>query len=202
MSTQTSTDDDRPTLPKPSKKSSSASTTEGDTEEPTPTEQFIFDQVKERYNYEYTRLAALDGKANNLLGLIGIILSIVLAGNGILFSDITSPDTPVRVTQNELRILTVILVFLVIALGLGCGSLWLRSYDRVPNAEYLLKTFAKSSKRKVVKKSTASIVAAIKTNKFNNDLKGYFIIAMLVMFFIGMIFAAIFIFSISSKFLP
>jgi hypothetical protein len=201
MSTQTSADDNRPTLPKKPEKTS-AGTEEGDTEEPTPTEQFIFDQVRERYNYEYTRLTALDGKANNLLGLIGIILSIVLAGNGILFSDITSPDTPVRITQNELWILTLILVFLVIALGLGCGSLWLRSYDRVPNAEYLLRSFAKSSKRKVVKKSTASIVAAIKTNKFNNDLKGYFIIAMLVMFFIGMIFAAIFIYTVSAKFLP
>ena len=194
MSSQTSTDDDRPTLPKPYKKSAAG------TEEPTPTEQFIFDQVRERYNYEYTRLNALDGKANNLLGLIGIILSIVLAGNGILFSDITSKDTQAKITQDEIGILTAILVFLVIALGLGCGALWLKAYDRVPNAEYLVKTYATSSKRKVVKLSTASIVEAIKTNKFNNDIKGYFIIAMLVTFLIGMILAAIYIYIVSEKF--
>ena len=135
MASSTSSEE-KPTLPKP--KPSAENT------EPTSTEQFIFDQVKEKYDFENTRSNALDSKANNLLGLIGIILSIVLAGNGILYTDYTKVDTQFRITQGEMQVLIAILIFLAISLGLGCGALWLVNYTRVPNARIFIKVLCKA----------------------------------------------------------
>jgi hypothetical protein len=47
---------------------------------------FIYDQVKQRYDFEVTRSHNLDDKAGNLVGWIGLIISIVSLSSGVLFT--------------------------------------------------------------------------------------------------------------------
>ena len=167
---------------------------------PTDTEQFIFEQVQKSYDDEYDRMKALDNKTNNLLGLIGIILSVILAGNGILFTDLAKDNTPKSITEVETQVLSAILVFLALALGLGCGALWLVNYETAPNSYSLMQYYSEGNKRTAVIRTTASLANATSVNERKNNFKAYLMMAMLIAFLIAMVLSAVFIYLIAVKF--
>jgi len=53
---------------------------------PTPSDEIVFKQTKERYEYENKVSDGIDIAATNLVGWSGLILSVLLAGGGILIS--------------------------------------------------------------------------------------------------------------------
>ena len=48
-------------------------------------EKFIFDRVRDRYEFEHDRFLSIQGRASTLVGWIGLFISILVAGGAILF---------------------------------------------------------------------------------------------------------------------
>jgi hypothetical protein len=49
-------------------------------EDATEADKFIYEQVKDRYEFEHNRTGNLDNKSSNLIGWIGLIISVLSIG--------------------------------------------------------------------------------------------------------------------------
>jgi hypothetical protein len=77
-------------------------------------QKFIYEQVKGRYEFEYQRCSDLDTKSSGLVGWIGLIISILLAGGATLFS--RENEEQFILTGFDLIVLIVLLSVLMISL--------------------------------------------------------------------------------------
>jgi len=159
-------------------------------EEPTANEQFIFDQIKERYDFEHSRHHNLDTKAGTLVGWIGLVISVMLAGGGLLFSN---PDDQLNISADELKILQATLTVMILSLIAGLVAFRVGSYSVVPEARPLIKFYANETKRVTLKRMGATMIDAIESNKRVNDRKANIIAISWGLFMLSMVLAAIFI---------
>ena len=160
-------------------------------EQATANEQFIYEQIKERNEFEHQRSLNLDNKAGNLIGWIGLIISILSASNGILFDQ---DDEVLKITTNEVYLLIIILVFLICSLFFSLVAFRIREYIVVPEpARSLIEYYKDKSHRTTLKEFTATMSTAIENNKKQNDKKADLITIAWILFLTGMSVVSIFV---------
>lgn len=95
----------------------------------TDNDKFIYEQVNLRYDFELTRSTNLDNKSSNLVGWIGLIISILALGSGILFE----ANTPLKISLHQLALLVSVFVLLLGSLFFSLVAYRVKSYELVPN---------------------------------------------------------------------
>lgn len=136
--------------------------------------QLIYDLINNRYCLEWKRISDLDGKASNVIGFIGIILSLY-AGLGSFLLD--------KIRTNEFYIYFFV-IFLVGIILLMCSILYglktynIKEWTVVPNPDYLIEHYAKKediNRLVILENVTVEFSKAVIHNKEINDRKAKFI---------------------------
>ncbi len=166
------------------------------TEAATPTEQFIYEEVKRRYDFEFERARDLDNKAGNLVGWIGLIISIILAGGGILFT--RTNEGKVQLSQADIQLLSAALLLLVFALLFGLIAFRVMRFDVVPEPQPLMR-YGTRTQRATLRAVTAEMARAIVKNSNTNIIKAHLVTVTWGLFFTGIALTVIFIITQYSK---
>jgi hypothetical protein len=150
-------------------------------------DQLIFELVKRRLDNERHRINDLDGKANNLVGFVSVVISVLLGSA--LF---------------ELRFLSLspaisILYFLgigvlLLSIGFALGGFRIRKWEDVPEVLYLLDEYTNRPYEEILTTSSVEMAKAVKHAEEQNNHKAqliswswYFLIAglsLLVLFIV------------------
>lgn len=165
--------------------------------EPTSTEQFIYEQVQRRYDFEFERANDLDNKASNLVGWTGLIISIILAGGGLLFT--RAGEGKYQLSQTDIQLLTVALVLLVVSLGVGLIAFRVIHFDVVPVPRPFTRTYANRTHRETLRRLTATMIVAVENNEIRNNRKAQLVTFTWILFLVGIAFAVTFIMAQYSK---
>jgi hypothetical protein len=157
------------------------------------TDKFIYEQVKIRYEFEHTRTTNLDNKSSNLVGWIGLIISVLSLGSGILFN----ADTPFKISINQLALLISVFVFLLGSLFFSLVAYRVKGYGVVPNppTDFIV-LYVRGGHKEVLAAVTKAMANVTVTNAKQNDKKVTFIKLAWILFLVGMITTSISIFAI------
>ena len=158
-------------------------------------EEFIYEQIKHRYDFENTRTDALDSKASNLVGWVGLIISIMSAWTGITLER----DESLSLSFHENVLLVAMFVFLVGSLFFSLVAFRLSNYSVVPEPRPFMNTYKTKTHSWTLRKFTATMVDAIENNLKKNNQKASFIVIAWALFLVGMSSTATFIIKLAFK---
>lgn len=164
---------------------------DGPEEEPTANEKFIFEQVKDRYNAENTRSQNMTVKASNLVGWVGLIISVVLAGGGVLFT--SNNDGAIPLDLLDIALLGVLLSALVGSIFVALFAVRVSGQDTVPDSRSLIESYGESPHRTTLRALTVEFTFATENNIKRNKIKARQVTASWILFLTGMGLTAIFI---------
>jgi membrane protein implicated in regulation of membrane protease activity len=173
--------DQHPTLPTISKINEKAN----------ESELFIYNKIKERYDLEIKRISILDTKASNLVGWIGLIISILAAGLEVFTKN------GVFISLGAMALLVVVFIVLITSLFFSLIAARLRRYWVFPgpNKENeFVNDFQDLSHKIVVTRVTSETIIGIKVNVSESNRKVLYITIAWILFLIGMGFASLSIF--------
>lgn len=147
-------------------------------------DEFIYELIADRFRLEWARTNDLDGKANSVIGFVGIILSLEAGLGGFLLKEIS------RTSEcYALLCFLFLLGLLLLMCSILCG---LRAYDIktwsvVPSPEHLIEEYAKKdrSKSDILKLVSAEVSKAVVKNAVTNEEKAGFIRQGLIFFVLG-----------------
>lgn len=163
---------------------------------PSDNEVFIYQQVKQRYDDERSRSKDdVDGRAAQLIGWTGLVISILFAGGGIFFTREGSTIQLTQLTPLELANILAIFTVLIVSLGLSLWAFKMWHYQVVPDARNLVNEYGNRSHRETLRRIVASMVTALEYNLDLNDRKSRLVGYSWALFFAGMILTAIFIYA-------
>ncbi len=139
--------------------------------------ELILNSVMERFKLEVERKQDLDGKANNLVGFVGIIMSLI---SGFGLTSLTSIILP----KSELSwffaskispIVTFVLVYVLLfgSILFVLKALQIKNYAYVPNAFNLIGGYENSSKDVVSQALYDEYAVAISSNLVENDKEAF-----------------------------
>jgi hypothetical protein len=160
--------------------------------------ELILSHVAERFKLEVERKKDLDGKANNLVGFVGIILSLI---SGFGLTSLASKKLPSfeltwvyasKVSPIVTFFLVYVLLFLSILFVLK--ALQIKNYSYVPNAFNLIGGFENANKGDVCQALYDEYAIATKDNLEENDKEAfdirksiYFLLGALILFSISVV---------------
>lgn len=134
------------------------------------TKDIILEKVISRFELELNRKNDLDAKANNLLGFVGIVLTLV-SGFGLTYLKLPSfgnltVDFVLRISP--IASFAVILVILLVSLVYILQALQIKTYTFVPNPFNLIGKYENASKETVVQALYDEYaIAAVDNDKMN-----------------------------------
>jgi hypothetical protein len=164
----------------------------------TKTRELILDSVKERFNLELERKQDLDSKANNLIGFVAIILSLI-SGFGLttLTNDTLPKLEPTWYYVTKISpIFTFVIVYMLLFFSVlfVLKALQIKNYSYVPNAFNLIGAFENSNEDDVCQALYDEFAISIKTNSLKNDKEAfdirksiYFLLLALLLFSISVL---------------
>lgn len=151
---------------------------------------FIFERVKERYEFENERFLGMENKASSLIGWSGLFLSILIAGGSTLFLNTT--DT-LKISENESYLLAATLIMLVISMGMSLFAYRIGTYNVVPNPKVLIEDYGTEPKKDTLSTVATEMAKAIERNSSIIDSKANLISISWALLLAGMIASVIFI---------
>ena len=141
------------------------------------TKELILDSVKERFNLEIERKQDLDGKANNLIGFVGIILSLI---SGFGLTTLTAIALPTFELSwyyaskiSSLVVFASVYASLFFSVLFVLKALQIKNYSYVPNAFNLIGAFENSNKDDVCQALYDEYAIAIKSNLTENNQEAH-----------------------------
>jgi hypothetical protein len=156
---------------------------------PSPTEQFVFERIKEQYDFENEDSIHIDSAATNLVGWNGLVISVLLTGGGLLITR----GTEIKLSSVEAYILSLTLSFLLTSLVLGIIGFRKGGYDTVPEASYLLTLAANSTASRILRETTGTMIAATQNNRRRNTNRKNTVWASQILFVVAMGFGVMFL---------
>ena len=139
--------------------------------------ELILNSVTERFKLEVERKQDLDGKANNLAGFVGIILSLI---SGFGLTSLASIKLPLlELTWNFASKISPVITFVLVYISLFCSILFvlkalqIKNYRYVPNAFNLIGAYENSNKNDVCQALYDEYAIAIDTNLKENDKEAF-----------------------------
>jgi hypothetical protein len=130
----------------------------------------IYELIAERFRLEWQRINDLDGKATNIIGFVGIIVSLHVGLGGFLLKEI--PKT------NEYYFYLYVLfllgiIFLMCSILYALKAYYMKTWIAIPDTEILIEKYAKKDRSKIdiVRIVSQEISDAVKENKIKNDDK-------------------------------
>lgn len=127
--------------------------------------ELIFDLVKKRFDSERERARDLDGKANNLIGFISIVVGLLLGGAGTFKFALPLPNLP-------LSILYFIGVGILLAsIGFALAAFKIRNWIVVPNMRTLITKYVTAPYEEVLKRNAGEMAKAVINSEIQNDTK-------------------------------
>jgi len=153
-------------------------------------EEFIFERVKERYEFENARLLVTDNKASHLIGWSALFLSILLTGGSILF---LKTGESLKISGNDIYLLIGTLLLLLLSMGFSLFAFKFISYKVVPEARQLIMKYGEKTKKETLTVVATEMAKAIEKNKVNCDKKDNLVSISWGLFLAGMVTSTIFI---------
>ncbi len=146
--------------------------------------------MRRRYDFENKDSDNSDISASNLVGWNGLIISVLLAGGGLLISK----DNEVKLNMFEWSLLSGTLICLGTSLLLSLIVYRRASYYVVPEAERLMRLFQQQPDiHFILTNLIATMNYAIVENAKRNDRRTNFISTAQILFFVAMIMAITFL---------
>ncbi len=159
-------------------------------------DQLIYELINDRFRLEWQRTNDLDGKASNIVGFVGIIITLQ-AGLGIfLLKEI--PKTFEFYFIFSVLFLSSI-IFLICSILCGLKACYIKKWGVVPDPEHLIEKYAKEDRNRIdiLRIVSQEISDTVKKNETANEDKATFIrygfmflvlgIAMVIMFMCGIL---------------
>lgn len=159
---------------------------EGDPEN----EEFIFERVKERYEFENERFLGVENKASNLIGWTGLFLSILMAGGSILF---LKTGESLKVSVNDMYLLVGTLLLLLVSMGISLCAYRIGNYNVVPEPRALIMNYGNQTKKKTLSVVATEMAKAIEKNSLLINSKANWVSVSWALFLAGMVVSTIFI---------
>jgi hypothetical protein len=155
---------------------------------------FIYQQVKDAYNAEHSRVQNLDNKSNYIIAFVGILLSF----NAIIITFLLEQTENIKPVYFSPIFCVIIssFIFLLLAIFFALLAIHLRTWTFVPDTEHLLKKYTglENSYHNTLVKVTLELSGAIKDNRKDNQSKAtkirianIFLILGILLFFTGVI---------------
>jgi uncharacterized membrane protein YoaK (UPF0700 family) len=160
-------------------------------------QKFIYEQVKARYEFEHQRSSDLDTKSSGLVGWIGLIISILLAGGATLFS--RQGEEQFTLTGFDLIVLIVLLSILMVSLAFALMAYRISHYKLVPKPRHLADSYWNGSHDNTLWQITRALIRATEFNEKENNKKVFRVQTSWMLFLVGIVLAAIFIIMQSLK---
>lgn len=153
---------------------------------------FIFGEVKVRYEFEHDRSSQLDSKASALVGWIGLIITVILAVGNVLFS---SPDLlrQINLSTYGIVLLGASVFSLIAALMVGLVAFRLIDYKVVPEPLHLIQRYGGQDRTKTLRIYTQMMAKVTVYNIEQNEKKVNYITATWALFIAGMLLSSVFI---------
>jgi hypothetical protein len=161
-------------------------------------EDFIFERVKERYEFENERFLGVENKASNLIGWTGLFLSILMAGGSILF---LRTDEQLKVSAADVYLLAGTLVLLLVSMGISLCAYRIGKYNVVPEPRPLINNYGNKSKKATLSAVVTEMAKAIEKNSLLINSKANWVSISWALFLAGMVVSTIFITQQASKLL-
>jgi len=155
----------------------------------TDNDKFIFERVRDRYEFEHDRFLNIQSRASTLVGWIGLFISILVAGGAILFGkkgDVTLSLDDVNLILAALALLLISMLFSLIAFRVG-------AYEVAPEPGPLIEFYGDGDEQKTLRTATREMTNAIEINTKSTDMKANFVTVSWALFLGGMILSSIFI---------
>ena len=153
-------------------------------------DEFIFERVKERYEFENERFLGMENKASSLIGWAGLFLSIMIAGGSTIF--LKTGET-IKVSENEMYLLAATLIMLVISMAMSLWAYRIGVYTVVPDPKALIENYGTQPKGDTLSTVATEMAKAIKSNSSIIDSKANLISASWILLLSGLIGSVIFI---------
>ena len=131
----------------------------------------IYEIINERYLWELGRKEILEGKANNIIIFVGIILGLQ-AGLGSFLLKEMNKNYMYPYLSN---IFLVGVIFLAISIICGLIAYWINEWNVVPNAEYFISNYSDKNQLEIYGFMIANKVESTEDNNDLNDKKVVFI---------------------------
>ena len=158
-------------------------------------DELIFDLIKRRFDGEIDRANKLDGKANNMVGFVSVVIGLTLGGGSALTGGNLFKDLSLLTNQNSTILYFVGITVLLISIGCALIALKVRKWTVVPNVNTLIEKYTKLDYSEVLKRNAGemrhSITSSEKKNKNKAkfiDLSWYALLLGLVLIFVSYVF--------------
>lgn len=140
---------------------------ENDNKEIEKRDLFIYENIISRYHFELERTQIIDGKSANLIGFIGIILSLEAGFYIFILKNVVNINIFYKL------IFLFSMLFLLISFIFGIKVHYIKSWEIVPNPRYLIEEYAKKEKSKIdlIRVICNEMADSTINNKGRNDEK-------------------------------
>lgn len=155
----------------------------------------IYELITERYRLQWQRTTAFDQKASNIIGFVGIILSLQVGMVIYLLGEI---ERDCKLFLPISIVILLIIIFLIFSILCSLKAYQIKKWEIVPDTEYLIEEYAIKDRKRldVLRILSAEISVAIKHNEELNAEKAKFIRYSLQFFVLGVGMIAIFLCSL------
>ncbi len=137
-------------------------------------DKLIYDSISYRYNLEWDLSKILDGKASGIISFVGIILALQGALGAILLEDAPRKNA-LFIPIMCLFIFSIL--YLTISILSGLKAYYLKEWNAVPKADYLIEEYGKKNRSRtyIMRTMGQEMANSIKKNSTNNNEKKRFI---------------------------
>jgi hypothetical protein len=151
---------------------------------------FIFEAIRSRYQFEHDRSAHIDTKVTTMVGWIGLIITLILAAGSVLFN----PTDFLKILDvSVLYILGASVASLIAALFTGLAAYRMVDFKIVPEPQRLIEKYGDASRTRTLRIYTQMMADAIDYNVRQNRKKIELATATWILFIAGMILSSAFI---------
>lgn len=156
----------------------------------TDNDKFIFERVRDRYEFEHDRFLNIQSRASTLVGWIGLFISILVAGGSILF---VKTDT-LSLSLDDVNLILGSLVLLLLSMVFSLIAFRVGPYEVAPEPRPLIEFYGnQEDEQRTLRTTTMEMTNAIEINTKSTDMKANFVTISWALFFGGMAVSSIFI---------
>ena len=131
-------------------------------------DELIFELIKKRFDYEFTRTNNLDGKAHNSVGYVGAIVALLI-GIGSLLTGAQAFKVSTQLSSSTMYFVGI--AILLISIGFALGALKVRKWAMAPDVNVLIKKYTTLSYSEVLKRNAGELAKVVNDTKTLNDNK-------------------------------
>lgn len=147
----------------------------------------IFELIKRRLDNEWRRINDLDSKANNLVGFVSVVVSLLL---GVATFEL-SASLACKIHLSILYFMGI--GFLITSIILALSGSKIRRWSDVPDVQYLIREYTKRPYEEVLKRNAGEMANAVMQIEKQNNRKAKLINGSWYLLIIGLTIVLLFI---------